>query len=62
MRWTMRHQLTSDANADGEVVWFWRPDAGAKFAKTLPRLAGDGGYLWSLRRLSSVRPSLLMGG
>jgi hypothetical protein len=24
-------------------VWFWRPDAGAKFAKTLARLAGDGG-------------------
>jgi hypothetical protein len=22
--------LTSGANADGEVVWFWRPDAGAK--------------------------------
>ena len=22
---------TSDALADGEVVWSWRPDAGAKF-------------------------------
>jgi hypothetical protein len=21
---------TNDAAADGEVVWFWRPDAGAK--------------------------------
>jgi hypothetical protein len=21
MRWTLRHQLTSDADADGEVVW-----------------------------------------
>jgi hypothetical protein len=29
--------------AYGEVVWFWRPDAGAKLAKTLRRLAGDGG-------------------
>jgi hypothetical protein len=27
----------------GEVVWSWRPDAGAKLAKTLSRLAGDGG-------------------
>jgi hypothetical protein len=26
---------TNDAIADGEVVWFWRSDAGAKFAKTL---------------------------
>ncbi len=34
---------TSDVAADGEVVWSWRPDAGAKFAKTLPRLASDGG-------------------
>jgi len=24
--------LTNGAKADGEVVWFWRPDAGAKFA------------------------------
>ncbi len=22
---------TSGVCADGEVVWFWRPDAGAKF-------------------------------
>jgi hypothetical protein len=21
---------TNDAEADGEVVWFWRPDAGVK--------------------------------
>jgi hypothetical protein len=35
---------TSVANADGEVAWFWRPDAGAKSAKTLARLADDGGY------------------
>jgi hypothetical protein len=21
--------------ADGEIVWFWRPDAGAKVVKTL---------------------------
>jgi hypothetical protein len=24
-------QQTSDVIADGEVVWSWRPDAGAKF-------------------------------
>jgi hypothetical protein len=28
---------------DGEVVWSWLPDAGVKLAKTLTRLAGDGG-------------------
>jgi hypothetical protein len=30
MRWTREQRLTSAADADGEVVWFWRPDAGAK--------------------------------
>jgi hypothetical protein len=34
---------TNEMIADGEVVWSWRPDAGAKLAKTLTRLAGDGG-------------------
>src|SRR5215510_8509502 len=30
MRWTRCVRLTSACHADGEVVWFWRPDAGAK--------------------------------
>ena len=34
MRWThiaeRNHCATSGVCADGEVVWFWRPDAGAK--------------------------------
>jgi hypothetical protein len=35
---------TNDADADGEVVWFWRSEAGAQVrGKTLTRLAGDGG-------------------
>jgi hypothetical protein len=29
--------------ADGEVVWSWRSEAGAKPAMMLTRLAGDGG-------------------
>src|SRR6266851_3530226 len=29
--------------ADGEVVWSWRSNAGAKVVKTLSRLTGDGG-------------------
>jgi hypothetical protein len=33
--------LTNGAEADGEVVWSRRPDAGVKFAL---RSAGDGGY------------------
>jgi hypothetical protein len=37
MRWTRSVEAqsfarTSNAFADGEIVWFWRPDAGAKFA------------------------------
>jgi hypothetical protein len=35
MRWTRRHHETGDANADGEAVWSWRPDAGAKLATML---------------------------
>jgi len=27
--------LTNSAEADGEVVWSWRPDAGVKFAMML---------------------------
>ena len=39
---------TNDAMADGEVVWSWRSDAGVKLAKTLMRLADDGGnQAWS---------------
>src|SRR5689334_10337627 len=30
MRWTPTAQLTSALEADGEVVWFLRPDAGGK--------------------------------
>jgi hypothetical protein len=32
---------TNGARADGEVVWFWRLDAGAKSGGSFPR--GDGG-------------------
>jgi hypothetical protein len=40
MRWTPRVLLTKAFEADGEVVWFWHPDAGVKFAL---RRADDGG-------------------
>ena len=32
MRWTRMARETSVADADGGVVWSWRPWAGAKFA------------------------------
>ena len=32
MRWTRMARQTNVANADGEVVWSWPPDAEAKFA------------------------------
>jgi hypothetical protein len=34
---------TNDADADGEVVWFWRPDAGAKVLERNARFRSDGG-------------------
>jgi len=33
MRWTRKPRLTSVVDADGEVVWSWRPDAGVKFVR-----------------------------
>ena len=29
-----------EATADGEVVWFWHPDAGVKFADDDPPMTG----------------------
>ena len=26
--------MTGEPDADGEVVWSWRPDAGVKFSRT----------------------------
>jgi hypothetical protein len=43
MRWTRRCRQTSGTGADGEVVWFWRPDAGAKLMRSKLLLRGDGG-------------------
>src|SRR5450631_44037 len=33
MRWTQRSVRRALAVADGEAVWFWRPEAGVKFAR-----------------------------
>jgi hypothetical protein len=35
MRWTRMARRTSVADADGEVVWSWRSEAGAKLAMML---------------------------
>ena len=43
VRWTRAARLTSAVCfVDGEAVWFWRPLAGVKFAKTPTRRADDG--------------------
>jgi len=42
MRWTREPRQTCDAFADGQVVWSWRPWAGAKFVGDDP--ANDGDY------------------
>jgi hypothetical protein len=43
MRWTLQRHETNDVATDGEVVWFWRPDAGVKLLRS-KLLRGDGGY------------------
>ena len=40
MRWTLTARETNAAEADGEVVWSWRSEAGAKAAESS---ADDGG-------------------
>jgi hypothetical protein len=56
------HHETSDVVADGEVVWSWRSDAGAKLAKTLMRLADDGGnQAWSPGRSRINRKTIAQG-
>src|ERR1700704_1712558 len=53
---------TNDAMADGEIVWSWRSDAGAKFVKTLTRLADDGGnQAWSPGRSRISRKTIAQG-
>jgi hypothetical protein len=42
VRWTRAARLTSALFADGEAVWFWRPEAGVKVRKTPTRRADDG--------------------
>jgi hypothetical protein len=42
MRWTLWRRKTNAAEADGEIVWSWRPDAGAKFLRS-KLLRDDGG-------------------
>src|SRR5258705_11072953 len=66
MRWThiagRSSCTTSGGCADGEVVWSWRSDAGAKLAKTLTRLVGDGGnQAWSPRRSRISRNTIAQG-
>ena len=68
IRWTLCCQVrfktqTNDRAADGEVVWFWRSDAGAKPVKTLStRLAGDGGnQAWSPGRSRISRKAIAQG-
>jgi hypothetical protein len=37
MRWTRGCRTTNGVLADGEAVWFWRPDADAKFCGAIQR-------------------------
>ena len=40
MRWTRVRQQTTGARVDGQAVWSWRPDAGAKFLERATRALG----------------------
>ena len=47
---------TRAPEVDGEIVWFWRSEAGAKVAKMLTRLAGDGGNQAKVAEESTYKP------
>jgi hypothetical protein len=47
---------TNDVAADGEVVWFWRSEAGAKSAMMLTHHAGDGGNQAMVTGESTYKP------
>ena len=56
MRWTRQFTRRVSLLADGKVVWSWRSEAGAKVAKMLTRLAGDGGNQAMVTEKSTYNP------
>src|SRR5450432_1741318 len=55
-----RVDATSGMAADGEIVWSWRSDAGAKFVGDI--LRGDGGnQAWSPGRSRISRKTIAQG-
>jgi hypothetical protein len=55
-----RVDATSGMAADGEIVWSWRSDAGAKFVGDI--LRGDGGnQAWSPGRSRISRNTIAQG-
>ena len=54
MRWTRQCADVRSLLADGEVVWFWRSEAGAKVAGHDP--ADDGGNQAMVTGESTYKP------
>jgi hypothetical protein len=53
----LSYWFSHKAFADGQAVWSWRPDAGAKLAKTPTRFASDGGKRARSPRRARSKPS-----
>jgi hypothetical protein len=51
-----RKRHDEDVVADGEVVWFWRSEAGAKSAMMLTHRADDGGNQAMVTEESTYKP------
>src|SRR6266481_210379 len=64
MRWThiaeRSHCATSGVCADGEVVWSWRSNAGAKLAETIPPMT-VATKQWSPGRARISRKTIAQG-
>lgn len=53
---------TSAREVDGEVVWFWRPDAGVKLVTVLTRCTDDGDNQAGLREEHEISRKTIRAG
>jgi hypothetical protein len=53
----LSYLFSLEAFADGQAVWSWRPDAGAKFPERARTLGGDGGKKARSPRRARSKPS-----
>ena len=65
MRWTLTARETNALEADGEVVWSWRSEAGAKAAESFVDDGGNQAMVtgesaeYAVKTIARGRPGIL---